>query len=258
MEKTAKAELGTNLVGSRTSCLGRGCTQKGMKQWEEGRSYIYTMARTLASDLREVGAIGGVWAEEGQETWSDLDFNRIFWLPCGEPTAGTKMKKGDQRGGCCHRWQVVAAGPGWWQRRWGEVVRVWTYLEGRTQKDWLMDWPWNVGEREASRMTLNFWPECLEKWRCHHVRWRRWGRKAERENPEFRFEHSEFELRVGHRAGMSSGKLDVIIKPLGNNSAAERPKHMSLSKEDGEEIDQTFCLKFAKENYTFLKENRRK
>lgn len=57
---------------------------------------------------------------------------------------------------------------------------------------------------------------------------------------------------------MSSGKLDVIIKPLGNNSAAERPKHMSLSKEDGEEIDQTFCLKFAKENYRFLKENRKK
>lgn len=57
---------------------------------------------------------------------------------------------------------------------------------------------------------------------------------------------------------MSSGKLDVIIKPLGNNSAAERPKHMLLPKEDGEEIDQTFCLKFAKENYTFLKENRRK
>lgn len=36
---------------------------------------------------------------------------------------------------------------------------------------------------------------------------------------------------------MLSGKLDVIIKFLGNNLVVERLKYMLLLKEDGEEID---------------------
>lgn len=100
-----------------------------------------------------------------------------------------------------------------------------------------MDWLWNVGEREVLRMILNFWFECLEKWSCYYVRLRRWGRKVERENLEFCFEYSKFELCVGYWVGMLSGKLDVIIKFLGNNLVVERLKYMLLLKEDGEEID---------------------
>lgn len=40
----------------------------------------------------------------------------------GSRPKGTKMRTGDQRGGCWARGEIGVAAQGWWQGRWREVV----------------------------------------------------------------------------------------------------------------------------------------